>query len=364
MKKFFTLIAVAAMAFAAQANVLSVCHGEYQSGYAPVYGLWYDTPGVTQMIYSADMLAEMADGDITEVSFLTLGNVDGTPYGQDFSGYTLKFSGGLLTLALKEVDQIGFTETVFVTDATVVSTLVPEAGGYFLTFELEQPFHYNGGNLMVEVKVQEPGNYASTYFWGTAMYDENDEVIYTPSYLYNENYSGEANVDELSAFLPAANFTYEPGQTPVDPTEKTDAPSSSKENYVYKDENLYFNAYHVTLMETEPSTIYYRIGVMNAEGQFEYGDWMVYEDVISVYEEGIYMIEAYAVAQGKTESDHIYDGFTVSRLVDVEEIMAGKQVANVRYFNLAGQEMAQPAGLTIQVTTYTDGTTNAVKVVK
>ena len=155
-------------------------------------------------------------------------------------------------------------------------------------------------------------------------------------------------------------FTYEEGQA----TEKTDAPSSSKENYVYKDENLYFNAYHVTLMETEPSTIYYRIGVMNAEGQFEYGDWMVYEDVISVYDEGIYMIEAYAVATDKAESDHIFDGFTVSRLVDVEEIMAGKQVANVRYFNVAGQEMAQPNGLTIQVTTYTDGTTSAVKVVK
>ena len=100
MKKFFTLIAVAVMAFAAQANVLSVCQGEYQSGYAPVYGLWYDTPGVNQMIYPADMLAEMADGDITEVTFLTLGNLDGTPYGMDFSGYTLNFSGGLLSLAL------------------------------------------------------------------------------------------------------------------------------------------------------------------------------------------------------------------------------------------------------------------------
>ena len=146
--------------------------------------------------------------------------------------------------------------------------------------------------------------------------------------------------------------------------EKTDAPSSTKQNYVYKDDNLYYNAYHVTLIETEPSTIYYRVGVMNAEGQFEYGDWMVYEDVISVYDEGIYMIEAYAVAPGKADSDHIFDGFTVSRLVDVEEAMATKTVAGVRYFNLAGQEMAQPAGLTIQVTTYTDGTTSAVKVVK
>jgi len=48
----------------------------------------------------------------------------------------------------------------------------------------------------------------------------------------------------------------------------------------------------------------------------------------------------------------------------VNEMNADKTVANVRYFNVAGQEMAQPEGMTIKVTTYTDGTSNAVKVVK
>ena len=48
----------------------------------------------------------------------------------------------------------------------------------------------------------------------------------------------------------------------------------------------------------------------------------------------------------------------------VNEMNAGKTVVNVRYFNVAGQEMAQPSGMTIKVTTYTDGTTSAVKVVK
>ena len=48
----------------------------------------------------------------------------------------------------------------------------------------------------------------------------------------------------------------------------------------------------------------------------------------------------------------------------VNEINAGKTVANVRYFNVTGQEMAQPEGVTIKVTTYTDGTTSTAKVVK
>ena len=48
----------------------------------------------------------------------------------------------------------------------------------------------------------------------------------------------------------------------------------------------------------------------------------------------------------------------------VDELNAGKTVSSVKYFNLAGQEMAQPSGLTIQVTTYSDGTTTAAKVIK
>ena len=48
----------------------------------------------------------------------------------------------------------------------------------------------------------------------------------------------------------------------------------------------------------------------------------------------------------------------------VDELNADKQVADVRYFNLAGQEMAQPSGMTIQVTTFTDGTRTATKVIK
>ena len=49
--------------------------------------------------------------------------------------------------------------------------------------------------------------------------------------------------------------------------------------------------------------------------------------------------------------------------VNVDEISA-KTVANVRYFNVAGQEVAQPEGVTLQVTTYTDGTKTTAKVVK
>ncbi len=50
--------------------------------------------------------------------------------------------------------------------------------------------------------------------------------------------------------------------------------------------------------------------------------------------------------------------------VGVDELNANKTVAGVRYFNMAGQEMQEANGVTIVVTTYTDGTTSAVKVMK
>jgi hypothetical protein len=48
----------------------------------------------------------------------------------------------------------------------------------------------------------------------------------------------------------------------------------------------------------------------------------------------------------------------------IDELINGKNVAGVRYFNMAGQEMSEANGMTIVVVTYTDGTTSAVKVMK
>ena len=48
----------------------------------------------------------------------------------------------------------------------------------------------------------------------------------------------------------------------------------------------------------------------------------------------------------------------------VDELLGNKTVDNVRYFNMAGQEMTEVNGATIVVTTYTDGTRSVVKVIK
>jgi len=73
-------------------------------------------------------------------------------------------------------------------------------------------------------------------------------------------------------------------------------------------------------------------------------------------------IQAHYTVDGiKNSSDVVW---LYERPVSVNEMNAGKTIASVRYYNVAGQQVAQPSGMTIQVTTYTDGTTSVVKVVK
>ena len=359
MKKFFTLIVVAVLAFAAQANELAVCQGEYYSGYTPIYGLWYDVEGMSQSIYPADMLADMNGAEITALKFYTAakyfeGTEDEMNY-VDNPYYFIHVNGGEITLSLMEVDAEGYTEAVAMTGAQVVATTVPEEGSMELAFVLNEPFEYNGGNLLVQVAVTTPGGYGTTYFWG-------ESFDYAVGYYEYTGYSGTLYQNMMS-FLPAITFTYETGDVPpVEPTERTAAPVFNG----YTTDGIH--AYFVEIIETEPSTIYYKVYIWDAatEDWTIVGDdeWLEYEEILSFTGDGKYRVEAYAVAPGKLPSYDIAYEFIVSPITGLSELASGKTVASQRYFNMAGQEMSEANGLTIVVTTYTDGTTSTAKVVK
>ena len=334
MKKLFTLVAVAAMAFAAQANVLTVCDGSDVNYLVPINGWYVDQEGtMSQMIYPAEMLSEMQNGKITQVKF--------------YPEEVIEFENCELELAFKTVEQDGFETTTAVTGATVVSAMDVIYGRNELVFDLYTPYEYTGGNLLVEVSVSIEGDYnwTSTYFLGVAT--ENNA-----SYSHYMSYGTPS--DALHKFLPKATFTYEAGETPEEPTELTAAPTFNG----YTEDGIH--AYFVEIIPTEPSVIYYRI--IYPDGTI--GEWEVYEDILSFTGEGLYRVEAYAVADGKLPSYQIAYECYVSPIVGIDEVNAGKTVAGVRYFNMAGQEMQEANGMTIVVTTYTDGTTSAVKVMK
>ena len=144
------------------------------------------------------------------------------------------------------------------------------------------------------------------------------------------------------------------GDVPPTPETMTAAPTFNG----YTTDGIH--AYFVEINQTEPSTIYYRVQYPDGT----WSEWAEYIDILSFTGNGKYRVEAYAVAPGKAKSYEIAYEFVVSPLTGIAEMNADKAVAGVRYYNMAGQEMQQANGLTIVVTTYTDGTTSTVKVIK
>ena len=96
------------------------------------------------------------------------------------------------------------------------------------------------------------------------------------------------------------------------------------------------------------SIFFYRT---NAEGYDPFFTWRI---GMQVY---------YTVDGVRNASDIVYL-VVFPKPTSVNQVNEDKAVAGVRYYNLAGQEVAQPNGITIQVTTYTDGTTSTTKVVR
>ena len=176
-----------------------------------------------------------------------------------------------------------------------------------------------------------------------------DEIPMAPFYQVIFDVESQCRATKVSVYVLS-----DAPVTPVDPTEMTGSPTFNG----YTEDGIY--AYFVEIIPTEPSTIYYR--VQYPDGTWT--EWAEYTEILSFNSEGKYRVEAYAVAPGKLRSYDIAYEFVLSKMTGILEVADGKQVANVRYFNLAGQEMQQANGMTIVVTTYTDGTTSAVKVVK
>lgn len=73
-------------------------------------------------------------------------------------------------------------------------------------------------------------------------------------------------------------------------------------------------------------------------------------------------IKVYYTVSGQTNESKI--AWLYAKQGGIDEATAARVVASVRYYNMAGQEITRPQGVTIQLTTYTDGSKTVAKVVK
>ncbi len=214
---------------------------------------------------------------------------------------------------------------------------------------------------------------------GVVLYDQNGNVVdpqplKLPRNEYSEENTGYTVNVHATTQQQGEQGQYTQTDTPYEvnvpnkpkpddpqPTEKTPMPTFNGSTT---------DGIHAYFMEisdiNEDAVIYYQVykdGVLVTDENHPDG-WFVYDGKLSFTENGSYRIVAYAVAPGMLPSDPIATEFNVSPTTGLVDVMNGKTVSNVRYFNMAGQEMQEANGMTIVVTTYTDGTSSAVKVMK
>ena len=139
--------------------------GTEENYFLPIFGYYYDEKQVNQMIYPASELTEFEGKTLKSMTFYS-------PH--------IYFSGGRFNVKVGTTNQSTYPSTlssiVRLTPGdmkVVAANQVATAGGTTMTIEFDpnNPFVYEGGNLLVDFEVTETGNYggsndAITYFYG------------------------------------------------------------------------------------------------------------------------------------------------------------------------------------------------------
>jgi hypothetical protein len=373
MKKFFTLIAVAVMALAAQAEVLTVCDGTDENSNVPISGFNYDLKNTTsQMIYPADMLTDMVGGKITEVKFYAT------------AGFAL--GQNTIQLSFLPVEQNGFEDESIVEGAVAVANGSTVPGETELVFTLDEPYEYTGGNLLIETLLTAAGTFHTTKWYGVS-------TDYPAGY-YQYQFVWSSPFPDVENFLPKVDFTYEPAATPEPPTPAEDVV------LVIVDQDNVEHTFNLTKGEDGDFSTTVTLGYVpfgqfywdpalsyaendanrpavpfyflidgkryGAEGMRETVLGFAMQNPLDSELDGFYTVPVgFSYTLGVAFKDGAYYVYAaVSTPTAVDELNANKAVASQRYFNVAGQEMKEANGITIVVTTYSDGTISTAKMMK
>ena len=124
---------------------LTVAEGTATSSYIPVYGLWMDAYTRSEMIYPADMLAGMNGRRITSLTYYI-----STPA-------TAAWAPAMFNVYMMEVDATTLSSYYTTTNATIVYTGALDGTGTTMTINLDTPYVYGGGNLLIGIEEYEVG---------------------------------------------------------------------------------------------------------------------------------------------------------------------------------------------------------------
>ena len=173
----------------------AICNGTDENAYLPIYGYCYDYTQKNQMIYPASMLTKYVGKNITAIKFYTK---DG-----------IKYTEGSYNVSLGTTTQSTFASA---TPASATLTMVKSdltatdgVSGNELTITFDEPFLYEGDNLVVDFEVVTKGTcdpYSSrTNFIGA---NQSSNTAYYSYVTYGTN-----KVSDMQQFLPKIEITAE-----------------------------------------------------------------------------------------------------------------------------------------------------------
>lgn len=161
MKYFYAgLLLVACMLFPrlAKAQSITLCDGTQTSNSVPVYAYWMDHASHFQMIYPAEMLTQLKGQALTGLTFY-LASVPNKAWTND-----------AVKISLATVEETSFSSAEYITPsqlatvATVAVDMAVTETEWNISFE--NPYIYNGGNLLVDIQNDKAGSSPRISWYG------------------------------------------------------------------------------------------------------------------------------------------------------------------------------------------------------
>ena len=181
------VVAFVPMRVGAQTQNLTVAGGAEANAYVPFHGLYVDTDGQAQIIYPADMISQMRGGTIMALKFYLAAPAS---YAWGLEDVEVRLT---TTNSMNDFSGGSFVDI----PGTAAWTGLVDGNTLEWSINLSTPFVYTGGNLIIDVRHEGSGNYASASFLGEMATAASISVYYTVFYS-----------PVVRNFRPKTTFTY------------------------------------------------------------------------------------------------------------------------------------------------------------
>ncbi len=234
------------------------------NSYIPLYGYYYDNKQINQMIYPESMLNSLKGKKIKSMTFY---------------GNNLGLQGGAYTFKMGITGNTSFSQRARITEGLTTVATVNDGTqtGTELNVVFDEPFVYNGGNLLIDFEeTTEGSNYPQNSFTGV--------YASAASFSSYTNYSSSSLNDDgvyaggdIQDFLPKVTFSVEDAGTPV---VTVDAPVFDPEDGTTFEENLTV----ILTCATAGATIKYS---MNGEYFIDYENPIEIDETSTIYAKAV-----------------------------------------------------------------------------